>query len=125
MLGPDGNVMMGLDGQPMMSTTTTVTVRKKDKSGRVAIECVPPEEFIVSKKAVFGQEKMPFCAHRRLVPRTELVQMGFDKDEVYSLPQFNSLDFTEERTRLVKNRLSRKVSTSPCRKSKYTSAIFT
>jgi hypothetical protein len=97
MLGPDGNVMMGLDGQPMMSTTSTVTVRKKDKSGRVAIECVPPEEFIVSKKAVFGQDKMPFCAHRRLVPRTELVQMGFDKDEVYSLPQFNSLDFTEER----------------------------
>ena len=97
MLGPDGNVMMGLDGQPMMSTTSTVTVRKKDKSGRVAIECVPPEEFIVSKKAVFGQEKMPFCAHRSLVPRTELVQMGFDKDEVYSLPQFNSLDFTEER----------------------------
>jgi hypothetical protein len=97
MLGPDGNVMMGLDGQPMMSTNSTVTVRKKDKSGRVAIECVPPEEFIVSKKAVFGSEKMPFCAHRSLVPRTELVQMGFDKDEVYSLPQFNSLDFTEER----------------------------
>lgn len=97
MLGPDGQPMIGLDGQPMVSTNSTVTVRKKDKSGRVAIECVPPEEFIVSKKAVFGSEKMPFCAHRRLVPRTELVQMGFDKDEIYNLPSYNSLDFTEER----------------------------
>jgi hypothetical protein len=96
-MGPDGQPMLDPMGQPMVSNKTTITVRKKDKSGRVAIESVPPEEFIVSKKAVFGQEKSPFCAHRRLVPRSDLVAMGFDRDEVSSLPAYNSLDFTEER----------------------------
>ena len=88
---PDGTVV------DQVTRSHNVVVRKKTKSGRIQIDCIPPEELIVSKKARFGETKSPFMAHRRLMPRSELVQMGFDKDEVYSLPVYNSLDFTEER----------------------------
>lgn len=73
-----------------------VVVQKRERSGRVQIDVVPPEELIVSKKATCVEDA-PFIAHRRLASRTELVSMGFDKDQIYSLPAYNSLDFTEER----------------------------
>ena len=88
---PDGTM------QEQITRTHDVVVRKKTTSGRIQIDCVPPEELIVSKKAVFGREKQPFMAHRRLMTRSELVEMGFDKDQVYNLPAFSGLDFTEER----------------------------
>lgn len=88
---PDGTVM------DQVIRSHNVVVRKKTKSGRIQIDCLPPEELIVSKKARFGESKSPFMAHRKLMTRTELVEMGFDKDQVYSLPAYNSLDFTEER----------------------------
>ena len=39
----------------------------------------------------------PFVAHRRLCTRTELVEMGFDQDQIKNLPAYNTLDYTEER----------------------------
>jgi hypothetical protein len=62
----------------------------------VQIDVVPPEELIVSKKATCVEDA-PFIAHRRLATRSELIAMGFDPDQINSLPAYNSLDFTEER----------------------------
>jgi hypothetical protein len=73
-----------------------VVVQKRAKSGRVQIDVLPPEELIVSKKATCVEDA-PFIAHRRLVSRSELISMGFDADQVNSLPAYNSLDFTDER----------------------------
>jgi hypothetical protein len=83
-----------VDGQVMQ--TRSVVVQQRNKIGRVVVENVPPEELIVSKKARTVQDA-PFLAHRTLVPRSILIQMGFDKETVDALPAFNSLDFTEER----------------------------
>jgi hypothetical protein len=88
---PDGTVM------DQVTVSHDVVVRKRTKSGRIQVDCLPPEELIVSKKARFGETKSPFMAHRRLMTRTDLVEMGFEKDQIYSLPVYNSLDFTEER----------------------------
>lgn len=71
-------------------------VKKTDKKGCVKIENVPPEEFLVSKKTVRLSET-PFCAHRRLVTRSELVAMGFDPKIVETLPVFEDLTYTPER----------------------------
>ena len=73
-----------------------IVVRKKNRKGNVVIENVPPEELIVSKRAKTIQDA-PFVAHRTLVARTDLLQMGFDPKIVENLPIYNSLDFTEER----------------------------
>ena len=80
----------------------TVKVKKTDKKGRVKVENVPPEEFIVSKKTIQLPET-PFCAHRRLVTRSELVAMGFDKKEIDQLPTYEDLTYTPERTARYSN----------------------
>jgi hypothetical protein len=85
-----------MTGQEVDVMAYDVKVRKTDKKGRVKIENVPPEEFIVSKKTIELSDT-PFCAHRRLVTRSELVAMGFDKDEIDQLPTYEDLTYTPER----------------------------
>jgi hypothetical protein len=86
--------------QPVFSYN--VKVKKIDKKGCVKIENVPPEEFIVSKKTRRLADTT-FCAHRRLVTRSELVAMGYDKDEVADLPAYDDLTYTPERTARFSN----------------------
>ena len=74
----------------------TVTIKKSKKSGKVVIENVPPEEFLISKAAKTIEDS-PFTAHRRLVPRSELIAMGFDKDIIDSIPSYDDLSFSQER----------------------------
>ena len=81
-------------GQPVFAYN--VKVKKKNKKGRVVVENVPPEEFIVSKKATTISDA-PFCAHRKLVTRSDLIAMGFKKDEVENLMSYEDLTFTPER----------------------------
>lgn len=83
-------------GQVMQQMFFNVVVKKRNQHGEIKIENVPPEELIVSKRAKTLQDA-PFVAHRTLVPRTELLQMGFDPAIVDNLPVYNSLDFTEEK----------------------------
>ena len=85
-----------MDEMGMVMRKHTVEVQKRKETGTVKIENVPPEEFLISKRARNIQDS-PFVAHRRLVTRGELVAMGFDKELVASLPANDSLSFTPER----------------------------
>jgi hypothetical protein len=91
-------VEIGTDemGMPIQAPTYSVTVKKVNKSGSVKIENVPPEEFLISKAAKTIDDS-PFVAHRRLMPRSDLIAMGYDKDIVDSLPTYDDLSFTQER----------------------------
>lgn len=88
----------GIDpmGMPIQIPMYEVKVRKTKKYGCVRIENVPPEEFLISKTARTIEDS-PFVAHRRLMTRSELIAMGFDKDVVDSLPSYDDLQFTPER----------------------------
>lgn len=88
----------GLDmmGMPIQIPMYEVKVRKTKKYGCVRIENVPPEEFLISKTARTIEDS-PFVAHRRLMTRSELIAMGFDKDVVDGLPSYDDLQFTPER----------------------------
>jgi hypothetical protein len=81
---------------PMMVKIHAVTVSKKQKTGRVVVENVPPEEFLISKKAR-KIEGAPFIAHRKLMTRSDLIAMGFDADIVDGIPTSDSLTYTPER----------------------------
>lgn len=83
-------------GIPVMSRTHSITISKRLERGQVRIENVPPEEFLISKRAQ-TIEDAPFCAHRKLVPRSDLVAMGFDPELVASLPAHDEISYTEER----------------------------
>ena len=89
---------IGIDqmGMPIQAPIFSVTVKKVVKSGKVVIENVPPEEFLISKSARTIEDS-PFIAHRRLMPRSDLIAMGYDKKTVESLPSYDDLSFTQER----------------------------
>jgi hypothetical protein len=88
----------GIDpmGQPVMVPVYEVKVKKIKKYGCVKIENVPPEEFLISKTAR-SVEDSPFVAHRRLMTRSELIELGYDAKVVDSLPSYDDLQFTPER----------------------------
>ena len=73
-----------------------VYVQRTEESGQVKIENVPPEEFLISKSAR-NIEEASFVAHRRLMARSELIAMGYDKDIVDDLATYNDLEFSPER----------------------------
>jgi len=98
---PEEMMMAQQSGMPPEMKTQDVfaydvKIRKVAKFGQVRIENVPPEEFIISKKAR-DIVNAPFCAHRKLTTRSELIAMGFDADVVDNLPTYQDLDFTPER----------------------------
>jgi predicted GNAT family acetyltransferase len=86
--------MTGMPLPPVFSYS--VTLKRTKNNGKVVIENVPPEEFLISKKARTIADA-PFVAHRRLATRSELIAMGFSRDIVKNLATYNDLTFTEER----------------------------
>jgi hypothetical protein len=74
----------------------SVVIKKTNKTGKVVVENVPPEEFLISKKARNISDS-PFTAHRRLVTRSDLINLGYPKDVVDELPVYSDLTFSEER----------------------------
>ncbi len=95
-LDPAGNPVLEPMGQPVMYSSNSVTVQKKKKSGHVVVENVPPEEFLISKRAKKSPKDAPFVAHRRLITRSDLIAMGFDKDIVDGLQASSALTYSPE-----------------------------
>ena len=87
---------MDMMGQPIMAPVYEIEVKRVKKYGCVKIENVPPEEFLISK-AARDVENAPFVAHRKLMQRSELVALGYDKDIVDELPSYDDLTFSPER----------------------------
>ena len=87
-----------MTGMPMMQTNRThsVKVKKTVKKGSVVVENIPPEEFLISKRAKTIEDS-PFVAHRRQMTRSELIAMGFDKKIVEGLAAGDTLEFSPER----------------------------
>lgn len=86
-----------MTGMPIPAVYSySVKLKRTKKNGKVIVENVPPEEFLISKKARTIADA-PFVAHRKLVTRSELIAMGFDKKTVETLPTYSDLTFSEER----------------------------
>jgi len=65
--------------------------------GRVKIEAVPPEEFLISRESK-SVDQADYVAHRRIVTVSELVAMGYDYDEVAELgASYDDMDTNVER----------------------------
>ncbi len=65
--------------------------------GRVKLEAVPPEEFLISRESK-SVEQADYVAHRRIVTVSELVAMGYDYDEVSDLgASYDDMDTNVER----------------------------
>ena len=63
-----------------------VVIRRLTKDGKITIESLPPEEFIIDRRATgLGDDEFTICGHRRYLTVSELVSMGYDYDEMLSL----------------------------------------
>jgi hypothetical protein len=93
---------------PQQASTFDIKLRRTRQVGRVCVECVPPEEMRVSPLARHGLDDAPFSEHERKVPRSDLIEMGFDQDLVDSiaLAQPTWLDLIELARNEVTDQLS-------------------
>ena len=74
-----------------------IKVRRTNTFGRVVVENVPPEEFLIGKRAK-SLEDADFVAHRTTMTVSDLVEMGYDRDEVEEYAGFTDIEISEERT---------------------------
>jgi len=114
MADPDAEVEIvasEMIGEPQMDPMTgqivpppsvhAVRVTYTHPDGRVKLEAVPPEEFLISREAK-SIEDSDYVAHRRILTVSELVAMGYDYEEVESLASSHE-DMTTNIERLTRN----------------------
>jgi hypothetical protein len=78
------------------ATLHDVVLRRAKKTGRVRIVNVPPEEFLISRRAV-SLEGAGFVAHRVRKTASELIEEGYDKKLVEGLPGYDSQTYNAEK----------------------------
>lgn len=83
---PMGNIIQ----EAVYSYNIKVTVKKDDS--KVKIENVPPEEFLIDKRATSISDAH-FVAHRQMVTRADLVAMGYDVKVVETLSTDDVIGF--------------------------------
>ncbi len=71
-------------------------IKRTTSTGKVKIENIPPEEFLIQRTAK-SIEDANFVAHKVLKTRSELVEMGYDKEIVENLPTTNAILLNDER----------------------------
>ena len=87
--GPDGQ-MVSPGSQPMQQQDLEVpqlhdvVIRRTHTEGNVIVEAIPCEEFLIDRRAK-SLEDSTVVAHRRYLSVSELVQMGYDYDEMLDL----------------------------------------
>lgn len=80
---------IGPDGQPLK--LFDVTVKRRTKSGRIKLAALPPEEFIIDRRATSLRD-FTLVGHRSMETVGELVAMGYDEDMVRSFVTSPELD---------------------------------
>lgn len=75
------------DGQMIQLPLQTydVKVKRVIRSGRLRVKCIEPEDFLINRE-VTDIESARFCAHRQDISKSDLIEMGFDKELVDGLP---------------------------------------
>jgi len=73
-----------------------IKIRRKCSEGKIKIENVPPEEFLIQRDAKTIQDAN-FVAHRTTKTRTQLLEMGYDAEIIASLPNSEEIVFNSEK----------------------------
>jgi hypothetical protein len=72
-----------------------VELKREFKDGRVRIEAIPPEEFLIDRRAR-SVEDATLVAHRRMMRVSDLVALGYDEEEVSAQMGVYELDTNDE-----------------------------
>lgn len=85
-------------GQMVQAKAYDVKIKRKKADGKFCIEVIPPEQFLIDQNAITTDDAA-FTAHWERKARTELVEMGYDKDVIWSIPQSAKNQTPEESSR--------------------------
>jgi len=77
-------------------------IKRIISKGNIKVESVPPEEFLIDRTAI-KLEDANFVAHRVQMTRSELISMGYDKDDVDNLPTSDASTLNTERLARYQN----------------------
>lgn len=83
-----------------------VEVKRRIKHGRVAIQALPPEELIIDRRAR-SLDDATIVAHRSMKTVSELVQMGYEEEEV--LPYVGNFELDTNIEYITRQPLARAV----------------
>lgn len=79
-------------GQPLFD----LTIMKTFTEGKVKVHSLPPEEFLISRRAVDIEDAILTC-HKVQKTVSELLEMGYSRELIDSLPSHDEQDYNEER----------------------------
>lgn len=85
-------------GMPITVKVYDLKIKRKKAEGKFVIEAIPPEQFLIDEDAVCTDEAA-FTAHWERKTRSDLIQMGYDRDLVYSIPEAGRNETPEEASR--------------------------
>jgi hypothetical protein len=91
----DGVAVMNSYPDQMMGQLYDVQIKRKIKGGRVRIMSVPPEELLLDRRARSFDDSA-IIAHRQMATVAQLIEMGYEEDEVRENITSNDLDTNEE-----------------------------
>jgi len=79
----------------MMGQLHDVQIKRKIKGGRVRIMSVPPEELLLDRRARSFDDSA-IIAHRQMATVAQLIELGYDEDEVMENITSTDLDTNQE-----------------------------
>ena len=72
---------------------------ERNQPPRLQLEAIAVEDFLINDEAEYLDEhETRFCAHRRLTTRSDMIEMGFDRETVDNLPAFTDIRTDEVKT---------------------------
>ncbi len=78
-------------------TTQEVTLRVTETVEGPRVAHMPPDEFVISPRwTSVDLEGCPFCGHASTVPASDLIERGYDPDQIDTIPEGRT-DLTGER----------------------------
>ena len=80
---------------PQAPKIYNVELKREYRDGRVRIEAVPPEEFLIDRRAR-SVDDATLVAHRRMMRVSDLVALGYNEDEVKDETGVYELDSNDE-----------------------------
>jgi hypothetical protein len=81
---------------PVPARLHDLVIRRTKKTGRVRIVNVPPEEFLISRRAT-SLADATFVAHRVRKTASQLIEQGYARKLVDDLPGYDAQDYNQER----------------------------
>ncbi len=78
--------------------TYDITLREWEVNKSIQIDGVAPEEFLIARRAIKLDDECPFSAQRKKMTLSQLVDTGFNYDDISDLPSDDSPEYSVGRT---------------------------